>query len=282
MLEDVLFGQIAMSGELFRVLIAFIGTAIAAYYDIYNKKDIPDKLLYCFLAVAFLVNLLFYQEALFWFSIGVAVFLSAIGYLFYRVGQLGAADIYIIASIMLLLPISPSFTFMPFNLPFIFPVFIFSGILFALYVLFYYGYKLTQTDAKPNLVYALMLLPYLAFAYFFVTSFLFSPIFFAFITIAIFSAVFFLMYKESLNRLLAEELPVSQLEPEDVLALEMMNQDMIERYKIPRLMTKEEIARLRKTKVNEVMVFTKLPPFVPFILAGMILSLVFARNLLLL
>src|SRR4030095_809919 len=155
---------------------------------------------------------------------------------------------------------------MPFNLPFVFSVFIFSGILFALYVLFYFGWKVMQSEAKPKLAYALILLPYFAFAYVFVNSFLFSWVFFAFITVAIFATVFFLMFKESLNRLLAEEMPVSQLEPEDVLALELMNKDMVERFKLPRVASKEEITRLKKSKVGEVMVYTKLPPFIPFML----------------
>jgi hypothetical protein len=148
-------------------------------------------------------------------------------------------------------------------------------------VVFYFGWKLTQVEAKPNLLYGLILIPYGAFAWFFINSFLFSPVFFAFVTISIFASVFFLMFRDSLNRLLSEELPVSQLEPEDVLALEIMNKDMIERYKIPRLMTRGEIDRLKKTKVGEVMVYTKLPPFIPFILAGMVLSLLFAQSLLL-
>ncbi len=271
-----------MPGEAIRILLAFLGTAVAAYYDVFNKKNIPDHLLYAFLGIAFLANLIFYEPALFAFSIGVAVFLSAIGYLFYRVGQLGGADLFVLASIMLLLPIHPAYSGMPFNLPFIFSVFIFSGILFALYVLFYFGYKLTQTEAKPKWLYLLMLIPYGLFAYFFINSFLFSWVFFAFITISIFATIFFMMFRDSLNQLLAEELPVSQLEPEDVLALEVMNKDMLERYKIPRLMTKEEIARLKKTKVGEVWVYTKLPPFIPFILFGMVLSVLFARSLLLL
>jgi hypothetical protein len=282
MLEDVIFGQVAMPGEAVRLIFAFLGTGVAAYYDVFNKKNIPDQLLYGFLAVAFLTNLVFYDEALFWFSLGVTVFLSAIGYLFYRVGQLGGADVFVIASIMLLLPIHPSFVGMPFNLPLIFSVFIFSGVIFALYVLFYFGWKLTQVEARPKLAYALVLLPYAAFAYMFINSFLFSWVFFAFVTISIVATVFFMMYRESLNQLLAEELPVSQLEAEDVLALEVMNKDMIERYKIPRLMSQGEIDRLKKTKVGEVWVYTKLPPFLPFILAGMILSMLFAKSLLLL
>ncbi|NYZ74254.1 hypothetical protein H0O00_03865 [Candidatus Micrarchaeota archaeon] len=281
MLEDILFNQVAMPGELIRVALAFLGTAIAAYFDVFNKKNIPDALLYGFLVVAFLVNAFFYQESLFWFSLVIAAFISAVGYVFYRVGQLGAADIFILAAIMLLLPIAPSFVGMTFNIPFVFPVIIFSGVVFALYVLVYFGWKLLRTDARPNLIYALMLIPYVLFAYVYMNSFLFSPVYFAFITILLFSVTFFMMFRDAFNRLLSEEIPVSQLQPEDVLALEVMNKDLIARYKIPRLMTKEIIARLKKTRVTDVWVYTKLPPFIPFMLAGMVLSLFFARNLLL-
>lgn len=282
MLEDILFSQLTMPGELFRLIIAFLGTGIAAYYDIFNKKNIPDWFLYGFLAVAFIVNLVFYQQTLFWFSLAVAAFFSLIGYLFYRVGQLGGADVFVLASIMLLLPIHPSFENMPFNLPFVFSVIIFAGVAFSLYVLIYFGLKLTQVEAKANWIYAFMFIPFLVFAYVYVNSFLFSPVYFIFISILLFAMIFFLIYKESLNQLLAEEMPVSQLLAEDVLALEVMNKDMIERYKLKRLLTNDEIARLKKTKITEVWVYTKLPPFIPFILAGMILGLLFAPNLLLL
>ncbi len=282
MLEDILFGSLAMPGEPIRLILAFLGTAIAAYYDLFNKKNIPDVFLYGFLGVAFLVNLALYQGTLFWFSLAVAAFFSAIGYLFYRVGQLGGADVLVLAAIMLLLPINPSFSNMPFNMPFIFPVIIFSGVAFALYALAFFSWKLMQIEAKPKLVYGLMFIPYLLFAWVYVNSFLFSPVYFVFITILLFATIFFMMFKESLNSLLAEEMPVSQLEPEDVLALEVMNKDLIERYKLKRLLTKEEIARLKKSRVSEVWVYTKLPPFIPFILIGMALGLLFARSLLLL
>lgn len=281
MLEDILFGTVAMPGETIRVVLAFLGTAVAAYYDIFNKKNIPDPLLYGFLLVALLVNVFFYQESLFWFSLVMAAFISAIGYVFYRVGQLGAADIFIIAAIMLLLPLHPSSAGMPFNIPFVFSVIIFSGVVFALFVLVYFGWKLLHSEAKPNLLYALMFIPYALFAYVYMNSFLFSPVYFAFITILLVTVTFFMMFRESFNRILSEEMPVAQLQPEDVLALEIMNKDLIARYKIPRLMTREEINRLKKSKVTDVWVYTKLPPFIPFLLAGMALAMLFARNLLL-
>ncbi len=281
MLEDILFGQLTMPGEWIRLVLAFAGTMIGAYFDLFNKKNVPDMFLYCFLALAFIVNLVFYEPTLFWFSIGVAVFFSAVGYLFYRVGQLGGADVFILAAIMLLLPINPSSVGMTFNMPFVLSVIIFSGVAFALYVLAYFGWKLLQVEAKPNLIYLLMFIPYFLFAYVYVNSFLFSAVYFAFISVLLFSMIFFMMFKSSINMLLAEELPVSQLEDGDVLAIEVMNKDLIERYKLTRLMTASEIARIKKTKVSEVWVYTKLPPFIPFILAGMILSMFFAKSLLL-
>lgn len=281
-MENVIFGQLTLPGELIRILVAFIGTGVVAYYDVFNRKNVPDLVLYAFLAIAFVVNLVFYQEDLFWFSIAAAAFFSAIGYLFYKVGQLGGADVLVIASVMLLLPIHPSFVSMPFNMPFIFSVFIFSGVLFALYVMLHFGWKLMEAEAKPKLAYALMFIPYLLFAYLYVNSFLFSPVYFTFITILLFASIFFMMFRDSLNGILAEEMPLSQVEPEDVLALEIMNKDMIERYKIPRLVTKAELERLKQTKITEVWVYTKLPPFVPFLLVGMILAMLFARSLLLL
>lgn len=279
MLEEVLFGPIALPGELFRLAIALLGTAAAAYYDVFNSRNVPDNLLYAFLAVAFITNLVFFQEDLFWFSLAVAAFISAIGYVFYRAGQIGGADLFVMASIMLLLPIQPSFVESAVNLPFFFPVWLFSGILLALYVLFFFGWKLMQTETKPDWKYALMLIPYLLFAYMFFNSVLFSPVYFAFVSIAMFTTIFFMIFRNDLNRLLAEEMPVGQLQPEDVLALEMMDQETVKKNDIKRLVGQKEIDRLKELKISEVWVFTKLPPFLPFMLAGIIIALFFTDML---
>ncbi|MFH1393769.1 MAG: prepilin peptidase [Candidatus Micrarchaeota archaeon] len=276
MLEEVIFGPVTMPGEIFRLLIAFAGTAVAAYYDIFNKRNVPDNYLYAFLAVAFLINVVFYEEDLFLFSMAVALFISGIAYVFYRVGQIGGADVFVMASIMLLLPIQPSFVQIPFNIPFFFPVWLFSGIALALYVMISMGYKLIQTEAKPDWKYALMFIPYLLFAYVFINSMLFSIVYFAFVSIALFTTIFFMMFKQDLNRMLAEEMPVGQLEAEDVLALEMMDQEVVKKNNINRLMTKDEISRLKDLKIEDVWVFTKLPPFLPFILLGMVLAMFFS------
>ncbi len=280
MLEEVIFGNVTMPGEVVRVLVAVIGTAIASYYDVFNNRNVPDRFLYGFLALAFIVNLVLYEEYLFVFSVATALFFGAMGYIFYRLGQIGGADIVVAASVMLLLPVVPSFASLAFNMPFIFPAIIFGGMLFAVYVTLSFGLKLREEEAKPNLLYGLMVIPYLIFLWVYATSLLFSPVYFLFISVLFFATVFFLMYREDLNKMLAEEMPVGQLEPEDVLAIELIGPEKVKKFKMQRLVTAAEIERLKKEKAGEVWVYTKLPPFLPFLLAGMILAFFFTGHLL--
>lgn len=279
MLDEIIFGNILLPGEMVRLFIAFLGTAVTAYYDIFNKRNIPDNLLYAFLGIAFLTNLIFYNEQLFIFSIGVAVFVSVIGYLFYKTGQLGGADVFVMAAIILLLPIQPSFVQTPFNVPFFFPIWLFAGITLALFVLVYFGWKLTKINTKPNLAYGLLIIAYGMFAYVYMNSILFSPIYFAFLSIALLTTTVFLMFRHEMNSLLAEKLPLSKAEPEDVVAHDLMDKELVKKYSIPRLLTVKEINRLKKLKVKTLYIYTKLPPFIPFILLGMVLSLFYTHLL---
>jgi len=281
MLEDVLFGKISMPGELIRVILAFLGVAVTTYFDVFNRRNVPNTILYAFLGIAFIANLILFQEDMFFFSIALAVFFSAIGFIFYRFGQLGGADLFVIASVILLLPVHPSFVGLTFNLPFIFSVIVFAGVAFAVYVIVFYGLKLIGSGAQPKLMYLLLLIPYIIFAFIYINSIIFSPVYFMFVSILLLATVFFLMYKEDINQLLAERMSPSELEEEDVLAIEMMDQKTVRKYNLKRLATKAEIERMKKLKVREVWVYSKLPPFLPFMLLGMLLSLVFASSLLL-
>jgi Flp pilus assembly protein protease CpaA len=280
MIEEVLFGKLAMPGEAIRLLVAFAGVALASYYDLFNRRNVPNMLLYGFLAAAFIVNLAFFQQDLFVFSIALAVFFSAIGYMFYRFGQLGGADVFIIASVILLLPIHPSFSGLAFNLPYIFSVMVFAGIAFAIYVVCYFGLKLREVNAHPKRMYALLLIPYLLFAFVYVNSVIFSPMYFVFVSILMLATMFFMAYKEDINLLLAERMSPAELEEEDVLALEMMDQEAVKKYRLKRLATKSEIERMAGLKIQEVWVYSKMPPFLPFFLLGMVLALFFANSLL--
>ncbi len=280
MITDVLFGNLTMPGEMIRLAVAFVGVALATYFDLFNKRNVPNSLLYGFLAIAFVVDLALFQQDIFVFSVALALFFAAIGYVFYRFGQLGGADVFIIASVILLLPFHPSFVSLPFNLPYIFSVMVFAGIAFALYVVCYFGLKLRDAGAHPKRMYALLIIPYLLFAFVYVNSIIFSPMYFIFVSILMLATIFFMAYKEDINLLLAERMSPAELEDEDVLALEMMDQDTVKKYGLKRLATKSEIERMSKLQLAEVWVYSKMPPFLPFFLLGMVLSLFFAGSLL--
>ena len=279
MIEEVLFGNTAMPGELVRLIVAFLGVGVATYFDIFKKRNVPNMLLYAFLAVALVVDVIFYQQDIFLFSVSLAVFFSAISYIFYRFGQLGGADIFIIASVILLLPIHPSFVDLTFNLPFIFSVIVFAGVAFAVYIVAFYGLRLIGSGAQPKLIYLMLLIPFLIFAYVFINSVLFSLIYFVFVSVLLLATIFFLMYREDINLMLAERMSPTELEEEDVLALEMMDEKLVKKHGLKRLVTKKEMERMKELKIKEVWVYSKLPPFLPFLLLGMVLSLFFAGAL---
>jgi len=279
MIEDILFGFVEVPGEIIRIILAFAGVIIAAYYDLFNKKNIPDKFLYGFLAVSILANLVFFNLDLLIFTVAIAAFFSAIGYVFYRVGQMGGADVIILACIMLLMPMAPSFSGLVFNMPFILPTMIFAGLLFGIYTTVKFGVKIAREGGQPKLLYLLMLIPYLLFAYFYITSPFFSLAFFAIITILLVATTFFMMYKEDINLMLAEQLPMDQLEPEDVVAFELMEKETIKKLDMKRVLNEKEIERLKKEGIETLWVYTQLPPFIPFLLAGMILALFFSGSL---
>ncbi|MBI5051533.1 prepilin peptidase, partial [Candidatus Micrarchaeota archaeon] len=142
MIERILFEQVTMPGEEYRIAAAIVGTAVTAYYDIFNNKTIPNKILYAFFTFSLLLNLVLFDTDVVFVGIMTAVVIGLFGFFLYRNGQIGGADVIVLASIALLLPIQPSFSKMPFNLPFVFPVLVFAGVIFSLYITFDVGRKI--------------------------------------------------------------------------------------------------------------------------------------------
>ena len=120
-----------------RVAAAVLFTAAAAYFDLFNKKWVPNGLLYGFAAAAVLANVVFWGpvsiQAL---AFGVAAFLLA--YPLYRMGQLGGADVFAIASIAATVPYFQSPLLAPaqqVQYPFVLSVMVPTSIFFILHML---------------------------------------------------------------------------------------------------------------------------------------------------
>jgi Flp pilus assembly protein protease CpaA len=282
MLEDFLFGNLTMDGEIARIVLALLGTAIGAYFDVYNKRNVPNNFLFAFLASAILINFIFFNVDLIIYSFFVVGALAIVGYVFYVMGYMGGADIFIIASLALLLPIPPSFSEITINYPFILFILIFSFIVSAFYLFVYFSIKLMNNkNAKPDSRYFILLVPYALIVYMVINMPFFSPLFFFVLSATLLLSIFFMAYRQAINRMMAQKIALEKVEEGDVLALDFMDKDLVWRYKLQRLVTEDELKRLKALKIKELVVYTKLPPFLPFIFIGLLLALVFSKYLLL-
>ncbi|VVC01942.1 Uncharacterised protein [uncultured archaeon] len=288
---DIFSTPSEVPGLLLRSLVALSFTGAAAYFDIFNKKWVPNYLVYGFLACALALNVIYFEQALFASALlaGIAVFAAT--YFLYRVGQLGGADVYVLASISLCVPYLPKPLLamqqaVPY--PFILSVLAPTGFAFILHTMArflpYISKRLAQGKiafslakiAGPALlmaaflffVYALASLPVaLPIQYVAALSFLFASLF------------FFMLFKDEIKDSMVERIPVSRLQQEDVLALEKMDKSLVKRLGLAPLISAKTILLLKKAKVRYAPVYTGMPFFLPYLFLGLLFTLLFGDML---
>lgn len=257
--------------ETIRILVALAGTGIAAYYDIFNKKNVPELFLYSFLAVSLLLNI--FDYSLFLKFLPIAIPLILVLYVLYLNGQIGGADVIVLAAIYSALPAFPmdENQFVPSSLM----VLAIATVLASIWIMVKYFpriirrfkegkmkinvWQAVQTIALlfsfALLIYMFMLFPFLPTWLLLVSGILF------------FESIFFIISKEQLM----QEMIVmkKKVEPEDVIAIEMLDSKTIEKYKIKRLTDEKQAKTLSKTGRRWPVL--DMPMFLPFILIGLII-----------
>ncbi|MFA5381625.1 MAG: prepilin peptidase [Candidatus Micrarchaeia archaeon] len=275
------FPQITMNYELIRILIAIIFTSITAYFDIFNKKNIPNTLLYIFLIISLFITFVDFNIQLIFYSLICAVIIGILGYLLYKAGQLGGADVFILCSLSLLLPIQPTlFTNKPLmSLPFIFSIITISGLTFMIYILIKYTpiiLKRKEKIEKKHILYSFLLVfIFLIILYLSIKTNIISKAYTLLIGFLIFVSIYFSIFKNRLLNCLIEKIPLNKIEVEDVIAIEQMDKKLVEKYKIPKVITEKDLKRLKLSNIKLYPVYTKLPMFIPFILIGLLISIYF-------
>jgi Flp pilus assembly protein protease CpaA len=270
-----------------RALVAVAFTAAAAYFDVFNRKWVPNYLVYGFLVAAVLLNIVFYSpeasaQAI---AIGAAVFLLT--YPLYRMGQLGGADVFVLAAIAASIPyfstplLAPQ---QPIQYPFILSVLVPSSLFFILHMLarfLPYAAQLLR-EGKLKLTGAKTLGPLLLvgsfslFAYAAGTLPIALPPQYLFImSFLLVSLAFFSFFKEEIKGSMVEPVPPSSLAEEDVLALEKMDQGTVKRLGLKPLLTAKSIAAIKKARLKSVPVYTGMPFFLPYLLLGLAFTLLF-------
>ena len=136
-----------------------------------------------------------------------------------------------------------------------------------------------QKKLKANYWYLILIIPYLIFAWIFLSAPFFSIVYFSIASLLLLSSIFFLVFREAINEGITEKVLVSKLPPDgDVLAKEKMA-PLMKKLKIGPVIEEKELAILKKAKVKEVWIYSKLPPFLPFVLIGLLASLFFGNLL---
>ncbi|MDP3742651.1 MAG: prepilin peptidase [Candidatus Micrarchaeota archaeon] len=291
--------------ELLRVAIALIGTAIVAYQD-YKTSFIDDKIVYVMIAGGLLLNLLTLDATFILFSIGGALLIGAVGYFVYRQGQFGAGDILLFAALQLLLPFpaleaakalqitplvnSAFYISIAEVFPFFFSIFIISSVLAIVGSSAWYAYLLykKQIKWKPN--HAMLVVSTIAAITFMVWFSVINPTgalnaaaivsLLAIMGATIFSTS---MKDQIMNEVIVQKLSIKQIEDEDILATERMDAKLVKKYDIERVLTVENVNKLKKIQrekgVKTFPVYKNLPRFAPYVFVSLILNLLLVSPL---
>ncbi|MEM0438355.1 MAG: prepilin peptidase [Candidatus Micrarchaeia archaeon] len=244
------------------IIIALIFLLAGSYYDIFRKRVVPDWLSYSFLAVALVYALLTGELNL--TKAGGTAAILLIGYLIYRMGYVGGADVLFLASLMLLLPLYAG------AVPSMVLLLLASTVLMAVYLearFFMGGWKL-QPRTEDIATAAIWIIGYAAVAYMLV-GMGFQAFAVAALLIGLVSAVFALI-KRDLNRSMVTWVAPKEIIEEDILAVEEMDRRIVEKLGLERLLTRKHIERIRKAGLKKVPVYGGLPPYIPFMLVGVL------------
>lgn len=283
---DLLSPPASVPGIDARILVAAAFTGAAAYYDAFNRKWVPDRLLWAFLACALLLNVIFFDSELFMQGCAVAATIAAISYALYRMGQLGGADVIVMASIALAIPYLPQPLLAPAQnvpYPFFLSVLAPTGIAFILHMLCrfipYIARQVSQGRVKftaqkvagPALVLAALVI-FAALAASF--PFPLPPLYFAVVGFLGIALVFFSLFMPEIKASMVEMVPIGRLQCEDVLALEKM-QPLAKKLSLAPVISEKSIAALRRAKAKSVPVYTGMPFFLPYLFFGLLFSVLF-------
>ncbi len=270
--------------EVIRILLALVGTSIACYYDVFNRKNVPEKFLYIFLAISIAINIFdysfFYSQIL---STIIAISLILFLFLLYKIGQIGGADVFVITSIFFALPkVSPIFkkeTFVSYisvPLPSIIPILAISSILFLLFLFITkIGYCIKNLKKVKLTSIAEATIIVLAFSFLLYSLHSFIKLeFLIFNLIILFFLCFLILFKDIISESMIKMKSIKEIEPEDILAIEKVNEEIVKKLKLNRLITKEQIEKMKKVKIKKWPIFD-LPQFLPFVLIGLIFYILF-------
>ncbi len=287
MLDSIIVPSVSIPGLEARIAVALAFCAAAAYYDFRNNKWVPNWLVYGSVAASVLANIIFFDPSIFVQAMAFGIVVFVFTYPLYKLGQIGGADSYLMASIAILLPYLPRSLLGWENTtpyPFLLSVLVPTGVLFILHMLArflpYISRQLSQGKvhfARNDLLGAAVLLSFVCIFIYVASSMpiFLPPFYFAAVSFLTLAMVFFSVFKTQIKDSMAQEVKVGKLQEEDVLALEKMDRSLIKKLKLSAVLDARSISALKTAKVNSVPVYTGMPFFLPYLFLGLLISVLF-------
>jgi len=235
-------------------------SSLAAYFD-YKTTYIYDWITYPMIIMG--IILLPFKSS--WY-IGLisAAAIFVIFYPLYRYGKIGGGDIKYFMGLCLLIPMSGKFVFI---LPVFFVAAASAGLFFGFkffYSFFSKKYYLDVGIPKTILYFFAALLVGLASGFFLTITYRVEISIFA--ALLLFVCLFVLLFQKYFYLDFSHKVKVDKILEDDVVDMQCLGKSGT------KLFDKKLLAKLKESKVAEVIVYRNLPVFGPFLLFGVILS----------
>ncbi len=269
--------------------------AIALVYmlfDVLNKRNVPSLFAYATLAYGILLTILYLDATTILVSTGIALVVLGVGYLIYRIGQLGAADVIEFAALSLIMPIQLTPLIASgvnqFQLPFMLSLLLNTGIVALILVPIYYLPKAMQSLKKPltsfidrqGLIKAgILTVAYLAFIVFAVRFTGMGLVGIAVLLLLLICSCAVMLFSIPITETMIKYVSPNEFDEGDIIAFNLMDQKSIERMRtrvkgFDRLLTNDLINEIKKKKIREKLpVYKEALPFALPILIGVLIAI---------
>lgn len=281
---------------MFRIASALVIALIYLLFDVFNKRNVPGSFAYFTLGYGFVLTVLYFNMSEILVSSAIALIVLGIGYVIYKAGQIGAADIIELAAISMMLPLQQApFLFgsaSQFGLPFILSVMVAAGMSAMIIVPAYYLPKAKRLFRKPLTAFIdkkgafkaiVIIVPYLALALFLDLEASINAVGLTMLLAMMFGSSLLMLFEKPITDSMVELVTMDKCDEGDIIAFNLMKKSEIDsirkRVKIfDRLVTKELMAEMKAKRVKDKLpVYRNALPFAVPIFIGVALSILFGN-----
>ncbi len=281
-----------------RVLSLIAIALVYMVFDVFNRRNVPAVFAYATLAFGFVLTLLYFNFGTITESIALSLIIGGVGYVFYKIGQLGAADVIEFVALSLIMPLQ-QFPLLvtsasQFNIPFIVSLVINTGIIALVIVPIYYIPKAKAKLKRPllsfvksnNIIIATILaIVYTAFILFTILVIGLNYIGISVLVLMMVSSFFVMLFSVPITYSMVEYVGIKEFDEGDIIAVNLMSEKSTEAIKkkikgFDRLLTANIIKKMRKLKTKEKFpVYKEALPFAFPIFLALIITLLFGNLL---